>query len=59
MKAASSWDIIRRPRLTEKATRLREEAAGWEVQAHKALLAARKLEAKAARLSAFGLLWSR
>lgn len=27
MKAASSWDVIRRPRLTEKATRLREEAA--------------------------------
>ena len=27
MKAATSWDIIRRPRLTEKATRLREETA--------------------------------
>ncbi len=26
MKTPTSWDIIRRPRLTEKATRLREEA---------------------------------
>lgn len=30
---------------------LQEEAAGWEVKAHTSLLAARKLEAKAARLS--------
>lgn len=26
MNTPTSWDIIRRPRLTEKATRLREEA---------------------------------
>lgn len=26
MNALTSWDIIRRPRLTEKATRLKEEA---------------------------------
>jgi large subunit ribosomal protein L23 len=26
MKTPSSWDIVRRPRLTEKATRLKEEA---------------------------------
>jgi len=26
MKAPTSWDIVRRPRLTEKATRLREES---------------------------------
>ncbi len=26
MKTPTSWDIVRRPRLTEKATRLREEA---------------------------------
>jgi len=31
--------------------RLQEEASGWEVKAHTSLLAARKLEAKAARLS--------
>lgn len=30
MKALNNWDIIRRPRLTEKATRLREEAARRE-----------------------------
>lgn len=27
MNALTSWDIVRRPRLTEKATRLREESA--------------------------------
>lgn len=27
MKTLETWDVIRRPRLTEKATRLREEAA--------------------------------
>jgi large subunit ribosomal protein L23 len=27
MNPMTSWDIIRRPRLTEKATRLREESA--------------------------------
>ncbi len=30
MKTLTSWDIIRRPRLTEKATRLREEAVKRE-----------------------------
>jgi large subunit ribosomal protein L23 len=26
----ANWDIIRRPRLTEKSTRLREEAERWQ-----------------------------
>ncbi|HEY4704944.1 MAG TPA: hypothetical protein VII27_04330 [Thermoplasmata archaeon] len=34
-----------------KILRLQEEAADWEVKAHKSLLVARKLETKAARLS--------
>lgn len=34
-----------------KILRLQEEAAEWEVKAHKSLLEARKLETKAARLS--------
>ncbi len=30
MSQLNAWDIIRQPRLTEKATRLREEAARWK-----------------------------
>lgn len=30
MSGMTSWDILRRPRLTEKSTRLREEAARWK-----------------------------
>lgn len=30
MKAMTSWEIVLRPRLTEKATRLREEAHRWK-----------------------------
>jgi len=30
MSSITAWDVIRRPRLTEKATRLREEANRWK-----------------------------
>ena len=30
MSNLTSWEIIRQPRLTEKATRLREEAVRWK-----------------------------
>ncbi len=30
MSSLTSWEVIMRPRLTEKATRLREEAARWK-----------------------------
>lgn len=30
MSAISPYDVVRRPRLTEKSTRLREQAAGWK-----------------------------
>jgi large subunit ribosomal protein L23 len=30
MSQLSHWDVIRMPRLTEKATRLREEAGRWK-----------------------------
>ncbi len=30
MSGMTAWDVLRRPRLTEKSTRLREEAERWK-----------------------------
>ena len=59
MKAQTTWDIIRRPRLTEKATRLREETArrskSGETFVFEVHPSANKIEIRAAVERAFGV----
>ncbi len=59
MNTLSSWDIIRRPRLTEKATRLREEAqkrgTGGDTFVFDVDPRANKIQIKGAVEEAFGV----
>jgi large subunit ribosomal protein L23 len=59
MSKATSWDIIRRPLLTEKATRLREEAGDWKHSGETFVFdvdrTANKIEIKQAVEEAFGV----